>query len=139
MMNRTRISLFYLGSYLAIIGFGLLFVPHETLMVLQSNGDYGDAFPRLAGMLMSGLGLSILGMIRARAYELYPSTLFMRVYFIVCIAAFYAMTHDAFFLVLIVIVGLGLALTLGSYLLDQKNSKGKCDAAHMTLDGFQNA
>ena len=122
-MNRTRISLFYLGSYLAIIGFGLLFVPHETLMVLQSNGDYGDAFPRLAGMLMSGLGLSILGMIRARASELYPSTLFMRVYFIVCIAAFYAMTYDPFFLVLIVIVGLGLALTLGSYLLDQNNSK----------------
>ena len=123
MMNRTRISLFYLGSYLAIIGFGLLFVPHETLMVLQSNGDYGDAFPRLAGMLMSGLGLSILGMIRARSYELYSSTLFMRVYFIVCIAAFYAITYDPFFLVLIVIVGLGLALTLGSYLLDQNNSK----------------
>ena len=139
MMNRTRISLFYLGSYLAIIGFGLLLVPHETLKILQSNGDYGDVFPRVAGMLMSGLGLSIFGMIRARSYELYPATLFMRVYFIVSIAAFYAMTLDPFFLVLIVIVGLGLALTLGSYLLDQKNSKGKCDAAHMTLDGFQNA
>ena len=70
MMNRTRISLFYLGSYLAIIGFGLLFVPHETLMVLQSDGDYGDVFPRVAGMLMSGLGLSIFGMIRARRQAL---------------------------------------------------------------------
>jgi hypothetical protein len=123
MMNRTRISLLYLGSYLAIIGYVLLFAPRETLMVLQSNGDYGDVFPRVAGMLMSGLGLSIFGMIRARSYELYLATLFMRVYFIVCIAAFYAMTYDPFFLVLIVIVGLGLALTLGSFLLDQKNSK----------------
>ena len=130
MMNRTRISLFYLGSYLAIIGFGLLLVPHETLKILQSSGDYGDVFPRVAGMLMSGLGLSIFGMIRARSYELYPTTLFMRVYFIVCIAAFYAMTHDAFFLVLIVIVGLGLALTLGSYLLDQKNSKREMRERH---------
>ena len=130
MMNRTRVSLFYLGSYLAIIGFGLLLVPHETLKILQSNGDYGDVFPRVAGMLMSGLGLSIFGMIRARSYELYPTTLFMRVYFIVCIVAFYAMTHDPFFLALIVIVGLGLALTLGSYLLDRKNSKREMRERH---------
>jgi hypothetical protein len=49
-----------------------VFVPRETLKILQSNGDYGDVFPRVAGMLMSGLGLSIFGMIRARSYELYP-------------------------------------------------------------------
>src|SRR6516165_8206707 len=122
-MNRMRISLFYLGSYLAIIGFGLLFVPHETLKILQSNGDYDDVFPRVAGMLMSGLGLSIFGIIRARALELYPATLFIRVYFIACIAAFYAMTGDPLFLVLIVIVGLGFVLTLGSYLLDRKSSR----------------
>ena len=123
MMTRTRLSLFYLASYLAIIGFGLLIVPHGTLRILQSNGDYGDVFPRVAGMLMSGLGLSIFGMIRARASALYPATLFMRVYFIACIAAFYAMTDDPLFLVLVGIVGLGLALTLGSYLLDRKTPR----------------
>jgi len=122
-MNRMRISLFYLGSYLAIIGLGLLFVPHETLKILQSKGDYDDVFPRVAGMLMSGLGLSIFGMIRARASELYPATLFIRVYFIGCIAVFYTMTSDPLFLVLIVIVGLGFVLTLGSYLLDRKSSR----------------
>src|SRR5262249_6546266 len=122
-MNRMRISLFYLGSYLAIIGLGLLFVPHETLKILQSKGDYDDVFPRVAGMLMSGLGLSIFGMIRARASELYPATLFIRVYFIGCIAVFYAMTSDPLFLVLIVIVGLGFVLTLGSYLLDRKSPR----------------
>ena len=31
----------YLGSYLFIIGIGLLFAPRETLKILQSNGDYG--------------------------------------------------------------------------------------------------
>src|SRR5262249_5083356 len=126
MMNRTRLSLFYLGSsYLTIIGFGLLFAPHGTLDILRSNGDYGDVFPRVAGMLMSGLGLSIFGMIRARSFELYPATLFMRVYFIACIVAFYAMTGDPLFLVLVGIVGLGLVLTLGSYLADRKNSSTK--------------
>jgi hypothetical protein len=122
-MGKTRIRLIYLGSYLAIIGFGLLFAPRATLKMLQSNGDYGDVFPRVAGMLMSGLGLSIFGMIRARSSELYPATLLMRVYFIVCIVAFYAMSGDPLFLVLIVIVGLGFVLTLGSYLLDRKGSR----------------
>jgi len=111
-----------LGSYLVLIGFGLLFAPHETLKILLSNRGYDDIFVRIAGMLMSGLGLSIFGMIRARSSELYPATLLMRVYFIACFVAFYATTRDPLFLVLIGIVGLGLVLTLGSYLLDRKSS-----------------
>ena len=121
-MNKTRLSLFYLASYLVLIGLGLLLAPHGTLKILQSNRHYDDIFVRIAGMLMSGLGLSIFGMIRARAFELYPATLFMRVYFIACFVAFYTMTRDPLFLVLIGIVGLGLVLTLSSYLLDRKSS-----------------
>jgi hypothetical protein len=94
MLKRTRLSLFYLGSYLVIIGFGLLFTPHATLKALQSTRDYGDIFPRVTGMFMSGLGLSVFGMIRARSHELYPATLFIRVYFIACFAGFYAMSDD---------------------------------------------
>jgi len=121
-MPKTRLSLFYLGSYLLIIGIGLLLAPHETLTILQSTGDYGDVFPRLSGMLMSGMGLSIFGMIRARSQDLYPATLFIRVYFIACILALYERTHDPLFLVLTTIVGLGFVLTLGSYVLDRKAS-----------------
>ena len=120
-MKKTRLSLFYLGSYLTIIGLGLLLAPHGTLKLLLSNGDYGDVFPRVAGMLMSGLGLSVFGMIRARSSELYPATLLMRVYFIACIVAFYAMTGDPLFLVLVGIVGIGFGLTLFSYLTDRRN------------------
>ena len=69
---------------------------------------------------MSGLGLLIFGMIRAHSSELYPATLFMRVYFIACIVAFYAMTGDPLFLVLVGIVGLGFILTLFSYLTDRR-------------------
>jgi len=122
-MNKTRFSLLYLGSYLVLIGLGLLFAPDSTLRLLQSNAEYGDVFPRVAGMLMSGLGLSVFGMIRARSSEQYPATLFMRVYFIACFVAFYAMTRDPLFLVLVGIVGLGLILTLASYLLDHRSSQ----------------
>jgi hypothetical protein len=129
-MTKTRLSLFYLGSYLTIIGFMLLFAPRATLAILQSTGDYGDVFPRVAGMLMSGLGLSIFGMIHARAYELYPATLLIRAYFIICIGAFYAMTRDPLFLVLLAIVALGFVLTLASYMLDRKTSRAVAGKRH---------
>jgi len=122
-MHRTRLSLFYLGSYLVLIGLGLLFVPHETLKILQSNRDHDEVMTRIAGMLMSGLGLSIFGMIRARSYEQYPATLLIRLYFIACFVVFYLMTRDPLFVVLIGIVGLGLILTLTTYLLDRKSTK----------------
>ncbi len=121
-MIRTRLSLFYLASYLVLIGIGLLLVPHGTLGMLQSTRDYGDVFPRVAGMLMSGLGLSVFGMIRARASEQYPATLVVRLYFIVCIITFYRMTRDPLFVALLGIVGLGFILTVGSYLLDRRDA-----------------
>ena len=121
-MNKTRLSLFYLGSYLTIIGFGLLLVPDGTLKILQSNGEYGDVFPRIAGMLMSGLGITVFGIIRARVSELYPATLLIRLYFLVCIVVFYSMTRDPLFLVIFAIVALGFVLTLSSFILDRKKS-----------------
>ena len=119
-MNKTRFSLLYLGSYLVFIGLGLLFAPDSTLRLLQSNADYGNVFPRVAGMLMSGLGFSVFGIIRVGVPELYPATIFVRIYFLICLAAFYRMTSDPLFLVLIVIVGIGLVLTLSFHFLDRR-------------------
>ena len=118
-MNKTRLSLLYLGSYLVLIGLSLLFAPEGTLRLLQSNGEYGDVFPRVAGMLMSGLGFSVFGIIRVGVPELYPATIFVRIYFLICLAAFYRMTSDHLFLVLIVIVGIGLVLTLSFHFLER--------------------
>jgi hypothetical protein len=121
-MHRTRLSLLYLGSYLVLIGLGLLFAPDQTLKLLQSNADYGTVFPRFAGMIVSGLGMAVFGIIRAGAAVLYPATLLIRVYFLCCLAVFYWMTTDPLFVVLIVIVGIGFVLTLGSHLLDRRGA-----------------
>jgi hypothetical protein len=102
-----------------LIGLGLLFAPDSTLRLLQSNGEYGDVFPRVAGMLMSGLGFSVFGIIRAGVPELYPATIFIRIYFLICLGFFYRMTADPLFLVLIVIIGIGLVLTLSFHFLDR--------------------
>ncbi len=121
-LNKTKISLFYLATYLIVIGTGLLFAPRISLSVLQSNADYGDVFPRVAGMLMSGLGFTVAGLIRARAYELYPATLVIRVYFLICFIVFYSMNKDPLFMVLLGIVGIGFLLTLSSYILDRREA-----------------
>ncbi|MBS0239031.1 MAG: hypothetical protein JSR89_11470 [Proteobacteria bacterium] len=119
-MNRTLLSLYYLCSYLIVGGLVLLLFPKEGLRVLLSNGDYGNIMPRFAGMLMAGLGMSIFGIVRARAEALYPRTLMIRAFFLICIVVFYAMTHDPFFLVLLAVVGFGFAWTGIGYLTERK-------------------
>jgi len=118
-MERARKSLYYLAGYLLVIGFALLLVPDLTLRLLLSKGHYGDVFPRLAGMLMSGLGMTVAGILRARAQVLYPATLAVRLYFIVCLIGLYWTSQDPMFLVILGVVLVGVALTLTSYLIDR--------------------
>ena len=56
------------------------------------------------------------------AAELYPATLFIRLYFLICIVVFYMMTRDPLFLVIFAIVALGFILTLSSYVLDRRKA-----------------
>jgi hypothetical protein len=122
-MNRTRLSLYYLSSYLLIGGLVLLFFPAEGLKLLLSNGDYGDVFPRVAGMALAGLGMTVLAIILTRSEVMYPATLVIRPFFLACLAAFYWLTRDSLFLVLLAIVGFGFLLTLVSYRLDRNERR----------------
>ena len=119
-MNRTRLSLYYLCTYLLIGGVVLLFFPKEGLRLLLSNGDYGDVFPRVAGMLLTGLGMMVFAIIRAQADALYPATLIVRAFFLACISVFFLMTRDPLFLVLLAVVGFGFVLTGFNYLTERK-------------------
>jgi hypothetical protein len=122
-LNRTRRSLFYLVGYLLPSGLALLFFPAFTIRLLLSNGHYDDVFPRLAGLLLIGLGLVIAGIIRYRTEVLYPLTLFPRVIFCLGFVGFFLYTHDPFFLVLLAVVGLGATITGLTYLSESRHSK----------------
>ncbi|NJR74174.1 MAG: hypothetical protein HC773_11955 [Scytonema sp. CRU_2_7] len=93
-MERTRLSLFYLAGYLIPSGVMLLFAPRFALKLMLSNSDYGDVFPRTAGMLVIGLGIMIVQMIRLRLSALYSTTLIVRSFFFVCLISFYIFNHD---------------------------------------------
>ena len=119
-MNRTRLSLFYLAGYLTFAGLALLLVPSFALKLLLSNGDYGDVFPRLAGMLLLGLAILVTQIIRHRVEVLYPTTLVVRLFFLVVFAYLFLSSDDPFFLVVFGIVLLGVLLTGYSYLTERR-------------------
>ena len=119
-MNRTRLSLFYLAGYLWFAGLALLLVPKFALQLLFSNGDYGDFFPRLAGMLQSGLAILITQIIRHRIEVLYSTTLVVRLFFLVVLAYLFLSSSDPFFLIVFGIVLLGVVFTGYSYLTEHR-------------------
>ena len=118
-MKKTRFSLFYLAGYLIPAGLLLLIAPTFSTRLLLSNGNYGDVFPRLAGMLLIGIGVLVVQMIRLHLDMLYTTTLAIRLFFCVCFIVFYLISQDPFFLVLLVIVAFGLVLTGSSYFMDR--------------------
>ena len=123
-MTRTRLSLFYLAGYLTFAGLALLLVPTFALQLLLSNGDYGEVFPRLAGMLLLGLAVLITQIIRHRVEVLYPTTLVVRLLFLVVLAWLFVSSSDPFFAVVFGIVLLGVIFTGFTYL----SERGAADA-----------
>lgn len=119
-MSKTRLSLWYLTTYLVLGGMGLLFAPTIALDLLLTKGDYGTVMPRLAGLLMIGLGVFVLQIIRHELSVLYPTTLAVRAFFLVALLAIYFSTSDPLFIVLTFIVGLGVILTGVSYLMERR-------------------
>jgi hypothetical protein len=119
-MTRTRLSLFYLVSYLTFAGLALLLVPTFALDLLFSNGSYGEVFPRLAGMLLLGLAVLVAQIIRHRIEVLYATTLVVRLFFLVVLAYLFVSSSDPFFLVVFGIVALGVLFTGYSYVTERR-------------------
>jgi uncharacterized protein YjeT (DUF2065 family) len=120
-MKLTRLSLYYLATYLPLAGLALLFVPDFATKLLLSNRTYEDTFMRVAGGLALGLGVLIIQIVRYRIEILYRWTLIIRVGLISMFAVLYARTSDPFFISLFVIVGFGVVLTAIGYYLDRRN------------------
>ena len=121
-MPKTRLSLYYLATYLLFGGFGFLLTPRLATKLLLSNADFDTMILRVLGMLMMGLGFLIVQVIRLRVSILYASTLIMLGVFGICLIAFFMMTYNLFFLTILVIVAIGVALTSWSLFEDQKGN-----------------
>ena len=121
-MPKTRLSLYYLATYLLFGGFGFLLTPRLATKLLLSNADFDTMILRVLGMLMMGLGFLIVQVIRLRVSVLYASTLIMLGVFGICLMAFFMMTYNLFFLIILVIVVIGVAFTSWSLFADRKGN-----------------
>ena len=121
-MTRTNRSLIYVAGYLIPSGVFLLVAPRVALRLLLSTGEYGETLPRLAGMLLIGLGVLVIQIIRYRLAVLYPTTLAVRAFFCACFLAFYSMSGDPLFLVLFAVVIVGVIWTGVSFVLDRRTA-----------------
>ena len=121
-MNKTRLSLYYPATYLTVAGVLLLAAPQFSMRLLFSNGDYGNVFPRVAGMMILGLGLIVVQVIRLQQEQLYSTLWAIRLLFCIGWLGFYFYTRDPYFLVLLAIVGVGFIWT-GINLLQEHRNK----------------
>ena len=119
-MHRTNRSLIYVAAYLLASGIFLLLAPRLALQLLFATGDYGETLPRLAGLLLLGLGILVVQIIRHRVSALYATTLAVRVVFCVGFVVLYILSRDPLFLVLLGVVGIGVLGTSVSYALDKR-------------------
>lgn len=120
-MHRTRLSLFYLITYLVFSGLALLLAPQLTLKLLFSNGSYGDVMPRLVGMFVLTLGVLVAQIVRLRIEPLYTTLLAVRGGILVILFGLFLYSGDPLFITLMVVVGLGVLLTGTSYWLDLRS------------------
>ena len=107
-MNLKRITLTYVVTYLAFGGMGLVLAPNLFLKMFQSNQDYGEAMPRMVGVLMLALGGLIAMILYHRDYKYYVYSIIARTLIVLFLFYAYTLASDPFFLVINAIVLLGL-------------------------------
>lgn len=97
-----------------------MLAPRLSLQIFQSTGEYEPVMVRFVGVLLLALGILIAGLIRTRAYGLYPITLVVRAIILSALAAFYVSSRDPMMIILFGIVAVGWLLTLTAYWADRR-------------------
>jgi uncharacterized protein YjeT (DUF2065 family) len=120
-VNRTHLSLYYLAGYLLPAGLLLLLIPETATKLLLSNRTYDYAPFRLVGILLISLGILVVQMIRHNIEVLYPTTILVRRLISATLIGLYVGTTDPFYLVVLLVVVIGIALTATCFVLDRRD------------------
>jgi uncharacterized protein YjeT (DUF2065 family) len=116
---RALRSLYYPAFYLTTAGLALVLAPELALRLLFSTGHYGDVMPRMAGVVVLGLGIIVIQIIRQRVQGLYPTLVAVRVMFCAVWIGLYFDTRDPFFLIVFAVVAVGMVWTAVGLVLDR--------------------
>ncbi len=110
-MRWTRVSFFYLITYLSLGGIGLLAAPDFAMHLLGSTAGYSTPLARFIGAFMIALSLLVIQIARHRVEVLYLTALLVRVVLVGTVMWLYTETRDLLFLSISGIVGLGMVFT----------------------------
>ena len=121
MANPKRISLIYVVTYLTIGGIGLTFFPDLFLRLFQSNQEYGQAMPRIAGVLMLALAGLIGRILQFEDYKYYGYSILARTVIVLVLFYVYSLDRDPFFAIISGIVLIGL---IPSYVIAFRTKRG---------------
>jgi len=119
-VTRALRSLYYPAFYLTTSGLALVLAPELALKLLFSTGHYGDVMPRMAGVVILGLGVIVVQIIRQRVAGLYPTLVAVRVMFCTVWMGLYVYTRDPFFLTVFAVVAVGMVWTALALALDRR-------------------
>jgi uncharacterized protein YjeT (DUF2065 family) len=122
-MRKTRLSLYYLVTYLTLTGLGLMFAPSAVLTLLMATHTYDDAMPRFVGILMLAIAMIVSQIIRFKVEQLYPITVPVRLVIWVYVLWLYFRSGDTFFAMVLAVVGLGIVLTGVTYLIERSTKQ----------------
>ncbi len=115
-----KFGLTYLAGYLCGGGAAFALAPHLALKLMFSSGDYGDVFPRFAGMMVLALGLIVVQILRKEIWALYRTLIFVRIGLCTAWVVLFTLYRDPFFLTLLGLVGLGILISIVGARLDAK-------------------
>lgn len=123
-MRWTRLSLFYLMSYLGLGGLGLLAAPETALRLLGSTAVYPAVLARFIGAFMLALAIVVVQIVRHRVAVMYPATLMARSVLLATIVFLYLESRDPLFLSIGAIVALGMLLTAAGLVAERRPQGG---------------
>jgi hypothetical protein len=111
-LRRTRVSLFYLVTYLFPLALGLLISPTRTFHLLGSEAQHATTPWRLFGGLLLVLAFVVVRLILTRQSAAYINTAIGRMVFVGLFSYLVGKTGNAAYLVILIVLGLGEAWTL---------------------------
>ena len=117
-LRRTRASLFYLVAYLFPLAAGLLISPTDTFHLIGSRAEHATTAWRLFGGLLLVLAMVVVRLIRKRQSAAYINTAIGRLAFVVLFSYLVGKTGNPAYLVILVVLGFGVAWTLAGLALD---------------------
>jgi hypothetical protein len=104
-----------------LTGGAFVLAPQTALRLMMASRHYDNLFVQFAGVMIIGLSIMAMSVIRYGSQPLYRATLVARIPMWLIILAMYFQTRERALLIVLAVLGLGVAIT-GSCYASERNT-----------------